>query len=254
PSGEGACHDRRAPPRRRLRLRRNAPCVRRAHDEVTSRYRPRARNSLAACRGNSESSPACRAGRTADVQRGSGARGVCGDRWTSVRGCHGSVRDCLGGVRITFAVLHTFLRVSRARGVLCRGPQKGKCYAQEPLSQQKSSYFSILIAVLKNNLLLNGFCFWKWEPIDERCSPQVGAPFGPGGLGAGFSDRAGCSDRCRRHSAPSLVRRIHMTTTAATWNEAAPPRAEKLIGWSLGIGLVLLILLAIVNHLFPTSI
>jgi len=45
-----------------------------------------------------------------------------------------------------------------------------------------------------------------------------------------------------------------MTTTTATWNEAAPPRAEKLIGWSLGIGLVLLILLAIVNHLFPASI
>jgi hypothetical protein len=32
------------------------------------------------------------------------------------------------------------------------------------------------------------------------------------------------------------------------------PVEKKLIGWSLGIGLVLLILLAIVNHLFPASI
>jgi len=82
-----------------------------------------------------------------------------------------------------------------------------------------------------------------------------------------------------------------MTTTTATWNEAAPRRADnveiaprisedwlsliiglfifvlalagianvdlprkKLIGWSLGIGVVLLIILAIVNHLFPASI
>ena len=29
---------------------------------------------------------------------------------------------------------------------------------------------------------------------------------------------------------------------------------KKLIGWSLGIGLVLLVVLAIVNHLFPASI
>ena len=70
-----------------------------------------------------------------------------------------------------------------------------------------------------------------------------------------------------------------MTTTTTTWNEAAPRRAhnveiapriseefrkaqaepllsveKKLIGWSLGIGRVLLILLTIVNHLFPASI
>jgi len=32
------------------------------------------------------------------------------------------------------------------------------------------------------------------------------------------------------------------------------PVEKKLIGWSLGIGVVLLILLAIVNHLFPASI
>ena len=32
------------------------------------------------------------------------------------------------------------------------------------------------------------------------------------------------------------------------------PVEKKLIGWSLGIGLVLLILLAIVNQLFPASL
>ena len=32
------------------------------------------------------------------------------------------------------------------------------------------------------------------------------------------------------------------------------PIEKKLIGWSLGIGLVLLALLAIANHLFPASI
>ena len=32
------------------------------------------------------------------------------------------------------------------------------------------------------------------------------------------------------------------------------PIEKKLIGWSLGIGLVLLVVLAIVNHLFPASI
>jgi putative exporter of polyketide antibiotics len=32
------------------------------------------------------------------------------------------------------------------------------------------------------------------------------------------------------------------------------PVEKKLIGWSLGIGLVLLVVLAIVNHLFPASI
>lgn len=32
------------------------------------------------------------------------------------------------------------------------------------------------------------------------------------------------------------------------------PIEKKLIGWSLGIGVVLLVLLAIVNHLFPASI
>ena len=32
------------------------------------------------------------------------------------------------------------------------------------------------------------------------------------------------------------------------------PVEKKLIGWSLGIGLMLLVLLAIVNHLFPASI
>jgi hypothetical protein len=32
------------------------------------------------------------------------------------------------------------------------------------------------------------------------------------------------------------------------------PIEKKLIGWSLGIGLVLLVILAIVNHLFPASI
>jgi putative exporter of polyketide antibiotics len=32
------------------------------------------------------------------------------------------------------------------------------------------------------------------------------------------------------------------------------PVEKNLIGWSLGIGVVLLVLLAIVNHLFPASI
>lgn len=32
------------------------------------------------------------------------------------------------------------------------------------------------------------------------------------------------------------------------------PIEKKLIGWSLGIGVVLLIILAIVNNLFPASI
>ena len=32
------------------------------------------------------------------------------------------------------------------------------------------------------------------------------------------------------------------------------PVEKKLIGWSLGIGLVLLVILAIVNHLFPASV
>jgi hypothetical protein len=37
--------------------------------------------------------------------------------------------------------------------------------------------------------------------------------------------------------------------------EAEPllPIEKKLIGWSLGIGVALLVLLAFVNHLFPTS-
>jgi hypothetical protein len=36
--------------------------------------------------------------------------------------------------------------------------------------------------------------------------------------------------------------------------EALLPIERKLIGWSLGIGVVLLVILAIVNHLFPVSI
>jgi hypothetical protein len=32
------------------------------------------------------------------------------------------------------------------------------------------------------------------------------------------------------------------------------PIERKLIGWSLGIGVALLVILAIVNHLFPVSI
>ena len=32
------------------------------------------------------------------------------------------------------------------------------------------------------------------------------------------------------------------------------PVEKKLIGWSLGVGLVLLVLLGIVNHLFPASL
>lgn len=36
--------------------------------------------------------------------------------------------------------------------------------------------------------------------------------------------------------------------------EPLPPVEKKLIGWSLGIGLVLLIGLAVVNHLFPVTL
>ncbi len=32
------------------------------------------------------------------------------------------------------------------------------------------------------------------------------------------------------------------------------PIEKKLIGWSLGIGITLLIVLAVVNHLFPASL
>jgi hypothetical protein len=32
------------------------------------------------------------------------------------------------------------------------------------------------------------------------------------------------------------------------------PIEKKLIGWSLGIGITLLVVLAIVNHLFPVSL
>jgi hypothetical protein len=32
------------------------------------------------------------------------------------------------------------------------------------------------------------------------------------------------------------------------------PIEKRLIGWSLGIGVALLVILAIVNHLFPASI
>ena len=32
------------------------------------------------------------------------------------------------------------------------------------------------------------------------------------------------------------------------------PIEKKLIGWSLGIGITLLVVLAIVNHLFPASL
>jgi putative exporter of polyketide antibiotics len=39
-----------------------------------------------------------------------------------------------------------------------------------------------------------------------------------------------------------------------TESEALLPVEKRLIGWSLGIGLVLLVVLAIVNHMFPASI
>ena len=32
------------------------------------------------------------------------------------------------------------------------------------------------------------------------------------------------------------------------------PIEKKLIGWSLGIGITLLVVLAVVNHLFPASL
>lgn len=39
-----------------------------------------------------------------------------------------------------------------------------------------------------------------------------------------------------------------------TQAEPLLPIEKKLIGWSLGIGLVLLLILAIVNHLYPASL
>jgi hypothetical protein len=39
-----------------------------------------------------------------------------------------------------------------------------------------------------------------------------------------------------------------------TQAEPLLPIEKKLIGWSLGIGLVLLIALALVNHLYPVSL
>lgn len=36
-------------------------------------------------------------------------------------------------------------------------------------------------------------------------------------------------------------------------NEPLLPIEKKLIGWSLGIGVALLIVLAVVNHLFPAA-
>jgi hypothetical protein len=32
------------------------------------------------------------------------------------------------------------------------------------------------------------------------------------------------------------------------------PIEKKLIGWSLGVGVILLVVLAVVNHLFPVSL
>lgn len=45
-------------------------------------------------------------------------------------------------------------------------------------------------------------------------------------------------------------------TTDVPGNQPEPllPVERKLIGWSFGIGVVLLIVLAIVNHLFPAHL
>ena len=40
----------------------------------------------------------------------------------------------------------------------------------------------------------------------------------------------------------------------ATAVEPLLPIEKKLIGWSLGIGVTLLIVLAVVNHLFPATL
>jgi hypothetical protein len=39
-----------------------------------------------------------------------------------------------------------------------------------------------------------------------------------------------------------------------TQAEPLLPIEKKLIGWSLGTGLVLLVILAIINHLYPASL
>lgn len=76
------------------------------------------------------------------------------------------------GVSITFRVLHTFLQDSSATGVLCTGAGKGNCYALSDLMEQKSSYFPVLIAVLKNNLLLRGSCCGKLGAVPMSDVPH----------------------------------------------------------------------------------
>ena len=46
--------------------------------------------------------------------------------------------------------------LSSVTGVLHNTSREGNCYAACPLKKQISSYFRALIAVLQNNLLLNG--------------------------------------------------------------------------------------------------
>ena len=92
----------------------------------------------------------------------------CGDRWDI------SEWAVVGGVSITFRVLHTFLRdLKRYRRSLHRARGKENVVLTGALWKQKSSYFSVLIAVLKNNLLLTGSCCWNGSCSDERFPQQV---------------------------------------------------------------------------------
>ncbi len=50
-------------------------------------------------------------------------------------------------------------------------------------------------------------------------------------------------------SQPNLVEELRKAEV-----EPLLPIEKKLIGWSLGIGIVLLVILAVVNHLFPASL
>ena len=65
----------------------------------------------------------------------------------------------------------------------------------------------------------------------------------------------------RREAAVGQLREEHIMSQINVGEELRKTQAEpllpiekKLIGWSLGIGLVLLIALALVNHLYPVSL
>ena len=119
------------------------------------------------------------------------------------------------------------MRLSSVTGVLHNPSREGNCYAAWRPKKQISSYFRALIAVLQNSLLLIGsrgsvtgaspMSDFSHEP--ERISTA-------GSLGARACDGAGGADRHRHRAARALVRATLMTT-ATTWNERAPKRADN---------------------------